>query len=384
MEIVNVPECHGTISRSSLEGANSERRKEVEAFGNYTIAIRIERKNIFHSTRFPCLRWNIYLRPRIPLAGSLSQEEIPPEHRGCRRPCLWQRRRRFPESPKHPIDCSTSLAEPSWYTGHLPFTSCSSRYSTLSISVPPFLRSTLPSQSSCTSLSVCLSVSLCLSLSLSLFSPSTFTGGIRNGEHAAVQRLREPHATTPAPNHHPSFPRLCHAWCQPVWPPTRTTFSSFPPLTSLSLSSSLSFVLIHLLFFPSHATSRRCFFSLFSSSLPFFFIVRRGHLRHRLRLLPFVPLHRASPFSTGRVPSVCCYLCPSGSRIRASLTCMPVSYMSSASFHPPRRHHLSLLRPGFVRSFVRLLLPPLFVSKPSLSLSLSLSLASSLYYTRLV
>ena len=247
-----------------------------------------------------------------------------------------------------------------------------------------FLRFSVPRSLPSLAVPLCLSVCLSLSVSLSLFSPSTFTGGIRNGEHAAVQRLREPHATTPAPNHHPSFPRLCHAWCQPVWPPTRTTFSSFPPLTSLSLSSSLSFVLIHLLFFPSHATSRRCFFSLFSSSLPFFFIVRRGHLRHRLRLLPFVPLHRASPFSTGRVPSVCCYLCPSGSRIRASLTCMPVSYMSSASFHPPRRHHLSLLRPGFVRSFVRLLLPPLFVSKPSLSLSLSLSLASSLYYTRLV
>ena len=203
MEIVNVPERHGTISRSSLEGANSERRKEVEAFGNYTIAIRIERKNIFHSTRFPCLRWNIYLRPRIPLAGSLSQEEIPPEHRGCRRPCLWQRRRRFPESPKHPIDCSTSLAEPSWYTGHLPFTSCSSRYSTLSISVPPFLRSTLPSQSSCTSLSVCLSVSLCLSLSF-LHLPSRAALGMANTPpcRGYVSRMRPP---PPPTTTHPSL-----------------------------------------------------------------------------------------------------------------------------------------------------------------------------------
>lgn len=107
------------------------------------------------------------------------------------------------------------------------------------------------------SLAVLLSVS---SLPLSLFSPSTFTGSIRNGEHAAVQRLREPHATTPAPNHHPSFPRLCHAWCQPVWPPTHTTFSSFPPLTSLPslppFPLSLSFFSsLSTSSFPSHATT---------------------------------------------------------------------------------------------------------------------------------
>lgn len=38
---------------------------------------------------------------------------------------------------------------------------------------------------------------------------------------------------------HPTFPpsMSCSPSCQPVWPPTRTTFSSFPPLTSPPYSS---------------------------------------------------------------------------------------------------------------------------------------------------
>lgn len=61
--------------------------------------------------------------------------------------------------------------------------------------------------------------------------------GIRNGEHAAVQRLREPHFYPPPPLtlfHYLTSPHHTHqpppapvghigAWCQPVWPPT------FPP-----------------------------------------------------------------------------------------------------------------------------------------------------------
>lgn len=52
---------------------------------------------------------------------------------------------------------------------------------------------------------------------------------------------------------------------------------------------------------------------------------------------PFFLLHPASPFST--VPSRCAVLSLPFrlAHIRASLTCMPVSYMSSASFHPPPR-----------------------------------------------
>ncbi|EZA57069.1 hypothetical protein X777_01675, partial [Ooceraea biroi] len=46
------------------------------------------------------------------------------------------------------------------------------------------------------------------------------------------------HSLSPS-TFHPSFPpsMSCSPSCQPVWPPTRTTFSSFPPLTSPPYSS---------------------------------------------------------------------------------------------------------------------------------------------------
>ena len=298
----------------------------------------------------------------IPLLFSREKEYVPPEtQRDCRRPCLWQRRRRFPESPKHPIDCSPRVSQnragtpvtsrtppvpPSLFPLSIPHSSSlslSPSFSlsllssvSLSISVSPFLRSTLPSQSSCAPL--CL---LSPSLSLSLFSPSTFTGSIRNGEHAAVQRLREPHATTPAPNHHPSFPRLCHAWCQPVWPPTHTTFSSFPPLTSLPFLPPFSLSLFFFRpypppLFPAMLLPSR-FFSSSSSSSSLFSSFHRSPPWPPCLFTPFFLLHPASPFSTVPSRSAVLSLPFRLAHIRASLTCMPVSYMSSASFHPPPR-----------------------------------------------
>ena len=130
------------------------------------------------------------------------------------------------------------------------------------------------------SLSLFLPFPLSLSFSLSSsLSPSTFSRGIRNGEHAAVQSLRERHATTPAPLTppfpHPPFPRSCHAWCQAVWPPTHTTFSSFPPLTSLSPP-------FHLLSFSLFLHLSFSFFLFPKSVLPSFF-----HTSSSFSLLPF-------------------------------------------------------------------------------------------------
>ena len=118
---------------------------------------------------------------------------------------MWQRRRRFPESPKHPIDCSTSLAEPSWYTGHLPCTSCSSRYSSLllsssvRLSLYPslFLRSSIPHSHPS------LAISLSLSLSF-LHLPSRAALGMANTPpcRGYVSRMRPP---PPPTTTHPSL-----------------------------------------------------------------------------------------------------------------------------------------------------------------------------------
>lgn len=93
------------------------------------------------------------------------------------RPCLCQRRlsRRFSESPKHPIDCPTSFAE-NREARATPVTSRTLLHPALS----PRHRSSLLS-----------------------FPVHLLARGIRNGEHAAVQRLREPHATTSARRHPP-------------------------------------------------------------------------------------------------------------------------------------------------------------------------------------
>jgi len=110
------------------------------------------------------------------------------------RPCLCQRRlsRWFSESPKHPIDCPTSFAE----NREARATPVTSR-TLLRPALSPRHRSSLLS-----------------------FPVHLLARGIRNGEHAAVQRLREPHATTSARRHppipsslsSPSLPPvLCHA-----------------------------------------------------------------------------------------------------------------------------------------------------------------------------
>lgn len=149
-------------------------------------------------------------------------------------PCLWQRRRQFPESPKHPIDCPTGLAEPCWYPGP---------------PIPP----TPHAIQRC-------SLSLFLSSVFYPRPPSAAALGMANTPpcRVYVSGMRPP---PPLFCPHPPFPRSCHAWCQPVWPPTHTTFSSFPPLTSLSPFSCLSFSLFPRLSFPP-------FFLFLSQALP--------------------------------------------------------------------------------------------------------------------
>lgn len=79
-------------------------------------------------------------------------------------------------------------------------------------------------------------------------SPSTFSLaalGMANTPpcRGYVSRMRPPPPAAIHPTHPlfppPRYPRSmsCSPSCQPVWPPTHTTFSSFPPLTSPPYSS---------------------------------------------------------------------------------------------------------------------------------------------------
>lgn len=110
------------------------------------------------------------------------------------------------------------------------------------------------------------------------------------------------------------------------WPP-------FPPsLPSLSLS--LFFRPYPPPLFPAMLLPSR-FFSSSSSSL--FSSFHRSPPWPPCLFTPFFLLHPASPFSTLPSRSAVLSLPFRLAHIRASLTCMPVSYMSSASFHPPPR-----------------------------------------------
>lgn len=82
----------------------------------------------------------------------------------------------------------------------------------------------------------------------SSLSPSTFSLaalGMANTPpcRGYVSRMRPPPPAAIHPSHPPYPPprsprsMSCLPSCQPVWPPTRTTFSSFPPLTSPPYSS---------------------------------------------------------------------------------------------------------------------------------------------------
>lgn len=68
-------------------------------------------------------------------------------------------------------------------------------------------------------------------------SPSTFSRGIRNGEHAAVQRLRERHATTSALSLVAPSTLLSFMSCLVPGSMAANLLFSFPFLTSLSSSS---------------------------------------------------------------------------------------------------------------------------------------------------
>lgn len=80
-------------------------------------------------------------------------------------------------------------------------------------------------------------------------------------------------------------------------------------------------------FFSSSSSSSSSLFSSFHRSPPW----------PPCLFTPFFLLHPASPFSTLPSRSAVLSLPFRLAHIRASLTCMPVSYMSSASFHPPPR-----------------------------------------------
>lgn len=79
------------------------------------------------------------------------------------------------------------------------------------------------------------------------------------------------------------------------------------------------------------------FFSSSSSSSSLFSSFHRSPPWPPCLFTPFFLLHPASPFSTVPSRSAVLSLPFRLAHIRASLTCMPVSYMSSASFHPPPR-----------------------------------------------
>lgn len=87
--------------------------------------------------------------------------------------------------------------------------------------------------------------------------------------------------------------------------------------------------------FPAMLPSR--FFSSSSSSSSLFSSFHRSPPWPPCLFTPFFLLHPASPFSTVPSRSAVLSLPFRLAHIRASLTCMPVSYMSSASFHPPPR-----------------------------------------------
>lgn len=135
---------------------------------------------------------------------------------------MCQRRlsRRFSESPKHPIDCPTSFAE----NREARATPVTSRTLLLPALTPP-------------------GTALLYSLSPSTFSLAAL--GMANTPpcRGYVSRMRPPPPAAIHPTHPlfppPRYPRSmsCSPSCQPVWPPTRTTFSSFPPLTSPPYSS---------------------------------------------------------------------------------------------------------------------------------------------------
>lgn len=73
----------------------------------------------------------MFLVQLVPLQEDMAEVQAWP-------PCLWQRRRQFPESPKHPIDCPTGLAEPCWYPGP-PFHPLLCYPALLSVPLPPSL-----------------------------------------------------------------------------------------------------------------------------------------------------------------------------------------------------------------------------------------------------
>lgn len=89
--------------------------------------------------------------------------------------------------------------------------------------------------------------------------------------------------------------------------------------------------------FPAMLLPSRFFSSSSSSSSSLFSSFHRSPPWPPCLFTPFFLLHPASPFSTLPSRSAVLSLPFRLAHIRASLTCMPVSYMSSASFHPPPR-----------------------------------------------